>query len=306
MGSFKDSELWRVFNEKVKDDNEKKSMVEKAVNSAISYLDRIVETFPTYTLHNHVHSENILEIISQLLGDRINELSSIEVAILILASFFHDSGMVYSKEDMEDIKKCESYDKFLKENPSAYISVCAKREKTDNIMEWFCRWNHASRSKQYIKRLSDKDLLKWGIFDLGDVLGNICESHNLFLETIKDNDKFPVNFLYECDTKFCAILLRLADILDFDTKRSPEEVYKYLGLENRLDIYKEMSDIEWRKHLCSGGFKFIKEGEIRKIGFIAYPSEPAVEYDVRYFLNIIEEELKQCSIFLRYCSKKMG
>jgi hypothetical protein len=36
--------------------------------------------------------------------------------------------------------------------------------------------------------------------------------------------------LGKADLLFCAILLRLADILDFDNSRTPDEVYTYLEL----------------------------------------------------------------------------
>src|SRR5215210_3080299 len=92
----------------------------------------------------------------------------------------------------------------------------------------------------------------------------------------------PTDFRGEADLRFCAVLLRLADILDFDRTRSPEAVYEHLGLSRRIDPRQDTSDVEWRKHLCSEGFRFPdRRPEGYQLSFLAGPDEPGVEHDVR-------------------------
>src|SRR5262249_21181094 len=82
---------------------------------------------------------------------------------------------------------------------------------------------------------------------------------------LKD-DEFTTNLLGQCDLKFCAIILRLADVLDFDNSRSPDEVYRYLGLSRRATRREVVSDVEWLKHLNSNGFVF-PDGPKRMRGY---------------------------------------
>lgn len=131
-------------------------------------------------------------------------------------------------------------------------------------------------------------------------MGRLCESHN---HDAADLHKLPTDFRGEADIRFCAVLLRLADILDFDRTRTPEEVYDYLGLSRRNEPRTTESDVEWRKHLCSEGFRFpVKRSDGYPLSFIAGPNEPGVEHDVHQFLDIIGGELKQCRALLTSCS----
>ena len=73
---------------------------------------------------------------------------------------------------------------------------------------------------------------KWGVVDLRETLGNLCRSHNESIDRIQANAVLKTDYRAgEADLRFCAILLRLADILDFDRSRSPDSVYQYLGLK---------------------------------------------------------------------------
>ena len=148
----------------------------------------------------------------------------------------------------------------------------------------------------------DRNALDWGVVSLRDALGTLCVSHSLDTADLHSTDLSP-DFLDECDLRFCAIILRIADILDFDRSRSPEPVYRYLRLELPLDRRQEMSHDEWRKHLATDGFRFPSErDEPYVLNFIAGPDSPAVEHDLRQFLHVIEAELHECAAVVGACS----
>lgn len=173
-------------------------------------------------------------------------------------------------------------------------------EVTAHLAEWYCRWIHPDRVFDFLRQVENREL-QWEGAQLHQQLGQVCRSHGYDVGLLKDDEKFPTAFSYQADLKFCAILLHLADILDFDNTRTPEEVYKYLDLGKPTDKRLTDSDIEWRKHLAAFGFKFPPErdGERYALKFSASPDHLAVEYDVRKFLDVIEEEIEKCDKLLR-------
>jgi len=299
---IEESDLWKVFIGKA--NREQRSFVKGLVDYAAPILDRVRETFPTYTLHNSTHSLNVIDLMATLLGRRIDQLTALECAFLILSAFFHDIGMVFDAEARAHLCDEPEFPEFLQKHPSALVAMSGKSEPPIDIAEWYCRDRHADRVLLHLNKLGD-DRLLWGIASIRRELNNVCASHNLDASELLNIDKFPTNYLHECDLVFCGILLRLADILDFDNSRSPQAVYRSLGISHRRTPREHASDVEWRKHLCSGGFHFpMNRHQSYPIGFVAGPDRPAVEHDVREFLDVIEKEFARCASVVPRCSDR--
>jgi|SRR6185312_9009130 len=285
--------LWDILKSKKVDDAQRAG-IKKLIEHAAAILDRVIETFPTYTLHNSVHAENVVRLMDQLLGPRRKDLRPLEAALLMLSAFYHDIGMVFKEEERSRLSEEPDWKLFLNSKPDAYLGV-KKSGITPEIAEWYCRWRHADRVYVYLNPLSEARL-KWGTTSFREELGEVCRSHNLDTAVLH---KLRSDFRGEADLRFCAILLRLADILDFDRSRSPEAVYEHLGLSHRTLPRQTASDVEWQKHLCSEGFQFpAKRQDGYQLPFVAGPDEPGVEHDVRGFLDIIDGELTQCRAML--------
>lgn len=301
--------LWEAFARKATD--KQKVLVAELAEKSANRLDRVIETFPNYTLHNRVHALNVVKRMGDLLGPHLADLTGLEGAFFILSAYLHDIGMVFTEEERQDLASEERFPAFLKANPPAEVRL--EQWRTDHpaelngvpadIAEWYCRWSHAERVHLYLAELEETELL-WDGQDIREMVGLVCESHNFDLEQLW-NRRFPVDYQGEADLLFSAILLRLADILDFDNSRSPEEVYRYLRLDHARDDREQKSETEWRKHLVSGGFVFPgSRGERYALAFKATPDHPAVEYDIRAFLNVIENELRQSNSLLVHCADK--
>jgi hypothetical protein len=306
--------IWKTFESKA--DASQIVFVQKLVDFSQSLLKKYSDTFPRYTEHSGTHQINILKLISNLLGDRINKLSVLECAFIILSTFFHDIGMVFTEEERENLNKSESFPKFLSENPQANLDYLRNNSiVSKDLAEWFCRWSHASRVYVYLKELDKGKIiiggetlsLKWlGKTSLHNKLGLVCESHNWATEKLKDID-FDTSFLGEADLRFCSILLRLGDILDFDDTRTEESIFKYyLKLDQAKIGSEKFSKREWEKHLCSSGFQFTTEQRDipYEIRFIASPEKPETEVGVKDFLNYIDTEIRNCREILPFCSEK--
>jgi hypothetical protein len=278
--------------------------VEELVEYAAGMLDRVQDSFPTYTLHNHVHSENVLGNMERLLGENVSELSALEASMLVLAAYFHDIGMVYLPEELSSLTGEPAYEQFLRDHPKLFMLETTNHGSATEVIEAYCRSRHAHRVGVILDHLDKDDLLMWGSISIRRELELVCQSHGSDASTLTGTD-FAVDFLDGCDLRMCSILLRLGDILDFDNSRSPEGVYGYLGLADRRTPRQKNSDVEWLKHLQADGFIFPQSRTPGyELKFLAGPRHPAVEHDVRQFLDVIEAEFDGCQRMIELCSPR--
>lgn len=298
---YQTTEIWKCFFNKA--DEEKRVLVKKMIDHAHSLLDRYSKAFPTYTLHNGQHQLNVLNLYADLLGEKVQDLTALESAILILSAFYHDIGMVYEPSEKGNIQEEENFIRFLENIPSAKLKVLKSGEVTPDIIEWYCRWCHAERVWVFLNPLDTE--LVWDGNHFREALAEVCLSHNESCEYIK-GDTLPIDYWGNTDLKFCAILLRLADLLDFDKTRAPESLYRYLKLDQPRTEGERMSQQEWQKHAASKGFDFCDRLQKNHytLKFRATPTEPSVEYNIRCFLDQIEQELRECISILRFCSDR--
>ena len=298
LEEFKNLPIWKEYEK----NNTSDYNLDTLASNALELLDRYYLAFPKYTLHNRRHQYNILKIIGELLGGEIEKLESLECAIIILSVFYHDIGMVFSKAELDKIQVEDTFQIFIDSNYKAKLYFQENSTKlNEDLAEWYCRWMHAERVWKF---LDDLDEQKWGTISLKDAVGSICESHNKGVNYLNDDQHFDSNFLGKADLKFCAILLRLGDILDFDNSRTPKSVYEYLDLENPKNTSDQLSKDEWNKHLCSDGFTITHDNNESTISFIAGPEHPQIEKNIQTFLDVIQDELKRCIDFLPKCSKR--
>ncbi|MDR1200335.1 MAG: ATP-binding protein [Tannerellaceae bacterium] len=309
MKDVKNTILWKAFKEKA--NTEQVAVVSKFVEKATNRLILVRDTFPTYTLHNDLHSINLLELMANLVKNDIENINGLELAIFILSAYYHDIGMVFSPEERNQLQNEVYFNDFIETYPGAllkikkYQSTCEENKNSipEDVAEWYCRWIHPQRSEDFVKTMEE---ILWNRFPINDAVALVCKSHGYDISEVYRWDGLEIDFCGNADLLFCSILLRLADILDFDNSRSPEEVYAYLRLSERKTKRESVSDIEWRKHLNSIGFVFPDKmsNERYSIKFIAAPDEPVVEYDIRKFLEIIENEIEKSNSILKFCSSK--
>lgn len=306
IDNFKDLPLWKHFISVTANNTANRKMVEDHINFALPLLDRFIVAFPKYTLHNRQHHTNIIRLIGNLLDDRLQQLSGLECAVLILSAAYHDIGMVFSDEELLTIKKEPEFNEFLVQNKSARLRFEELNKEPDNaLIGWYCRWMHAKRVWIFLNDIDQEIPLKWDDVPIKKALGFVCESHNQSVDYIKGaSENFDTDFLGHCDLMFCAILLRLADIMDFDNSRSPLSVYEFLKLDKSEQGADKVSDDEWQKHLSSRGFTVKREGNHVRLKFIACPRHPKIEIAIRDFLKVIEFEISGCVRLLRYCAPR--
>lgn len=307
---FRDEKLWTILKTKAEEEEEhcgereNKEKYLEAVADICQYgVDRaktIRDTFPFYTLHDEVHICNVMLLMAELLGDRISSLTRDEAALLVMAACCHDIGMSYTEgEKKELLNNKDAVRRYLDKNPSEYMKAYAaggeEPDLSDEIKMNFFRSIHHERIRELLQKKEWPRALR-GRIDKEDLI-RVCRSHGEEVSELTALD--PVHSL---DRRFCAILLRLADILDFNDSRAPQAIYEYNEFDERTSYSEQYSEEEWEKHLSSSGFRFesVKDRSYPyPLDYTAECRSIQIEQKVKCYLDWVNRELDECSKMLR-------
>lgn len=292
-------------------DTEVISLIEHAVSYAFQRTKTIVKHMGEFTLHDGDHLFRVLNLMEKLLSEQtIKNLSSPELMLLIISAFFHDIGMSPDEREILAWRKIwddepeldnEIEEKSFNEFKRFYSARPEQQEIIDRLINQgkntnadtikayliteYIRQTHADRAREIIERDWDHKII-YRDTDLTVELAQICYSHNEDALTLLDLDK---NFLCGENTFAClpliGVILRLADILDFDSKRTPLILYSHLYVRHPISIK------EWNKHRAVEAWEISPD----LIQFSAKCSHPAIEASIHEFCNIIDHELSICN-----------
>lgn len=260
--------------------------IDSCVKKAEKLLDRITETFPNYTCHDIDHSIRICDYIFEIIDD-INELSELEIAVIILSCVLHDIGMFTTEEERENIK----------DGTDVYSNIDFEMMKdkygsNENLaLQNIIRIHHGVRSSDIIlSNIFDEFIIpSQEAISFANDLALICESHTRSVNWAKHN--LETNKLlgsHKFNPLFCSILLRLGDILDFDSNRTPLFLYKILSLH-------DTSKDEWLKHFCITNNEKVfveKDSSYKKISFYGECDDPGVHRNILKYFELINNEIK--------------
>ena len=93
------SKLWQVSKEIIK--------------SVVEHSKQISSQMTEYDIHDERHSEKVIEIIENLLAEKLNQLSFYEIILLYLSAYLHDSGMALPKWEYEALRAVEGCDEYF-------------------------------------------------------------------------------------------------------------------------------------------------------------------------------------------------
>ena len=245
-------------------------------------LSGIPSFMPEYTLHDISHSIKILDIIDKILPSKI-DLNIVELQILIYATFLHDIGMVINRDEANELKVTDEFEKITIE--------FGQEIEEDEILTELIRRTHVQRSLKYVDRFK-KDFssyqidFKYNDIDISLYVKSVIESHELAIQNLKDKIKFPTNKLIgekRVNVQFLAILLRLGDIMDFDIQRTPYFLFKHINIKNQTSL------MEWKKHMAVDGVEITEN----IIEYQATCTDLGTHRKIEDFLSWIEFERKE-------------
>ena len=153
--------------------------------SCASALKQVAQNYPHYSVHDELHSKNVISNMEQILGEeRIRKLSPTDTWMLLQLAYLHDFGMLLLYDNIEQEWTSVDFQEYLQEcrdsnNPAIkqaadYLwDLKDNQSKTNFEKTWplhirryttyliagYYRGKHADLTNQYI---ADK-LNKWGI-----------------------------------------------------------------------------------------------------------------------------------------------
>ena len=230
-------------------------LTEQLLSEFLPLLDTIPLSMRQYTGHGNVHVENVVDLMDRLLPSAtIESLKPLELAALIQAALLHDIGMVASVEEIERFMSDdpESESRSYRGFRAGYPEILSRINKAqgerrtwivleleDYLMSEFLRKEHGRRVKRFIHEYLSRRLL-YENNTYADRLAAICMSHTQSYDSVESLPPWEVvrSGGERCNWRFIAILLRLADILDFDWKRTPPILFRHLGEGTRVEFRK--------------------------------------------------------------------
>lgn len=302
--------LWKVLSERDSEDARSLSAnVSTLCGEATDRMKAMCAYAPQYTLHDDRHLLRTTELMGLILGSEAEKLNDVELALLIFSAFFHDQGMVLSDGEFQSLEEDEDFklfrDNWRVDHPnysetaaeinSSYCAEVHKANLSKQLAELntamlidYIRGTHGERSAEFVRSAygSDKRLEIQNI-NLAPFLANLCRSHILPCETLTSMKSFHYDEqigTYTVNLPFLAVVLRIADILDFDRDRTPEVLLKSIHFTSPVSL------LEWEKHRSVEGWQ-ISPSHIR---FTARCKHPVYEAAVRRYMDWIDRELADC------------
>lgn len=288
------------------------ALVEKISTFAIERLKTVIKNMPEFTLHDDTHIYNMLTIIGKLIPqEKMRKLSTPDLFMLIISVLLHDIGMAPDEKYIlawkNQLSEAE-YDETLIEERRKFARFrltythqvedierlreeqeCSKAQLIeDYIITEYIRMTHSIRAREIIAKYWAGKIV-YQDTDLTEDLATICFSHNESYTYLLQMENFRVcgQDEYLC-IPFVAVVLRLADIIDFDPKRTPSVLFSHLAVKNPVSL------IEWKKHQSINAWTISS----KKLLFSAQCGHPAIEAAILAFCDQIDEELRNGTVIL--------
>ena len=290
------------------------SLVDDVASYAVQRTKSVLLHMREFTLHDGDHLFRVLLLMEKLIGeDVLDRLSVPELMLMILCAFMHDIGMAPAECDVEawmrfwdddhvdDKPSDEATDRFarfVEARPDRLVEIDRLREAGKHsrvallqqyLVADYIRTTHGERAKDILEdEWADK--IRYRDTCLAAELAALCFSHTDDALSLLDMETSLIcgPNTYAC-IPFVGVVLRLADILDFDAKRTPPVLFAHLGVRHPVSIS------EWQKHRQVNGWAISPE----RIVFSARCDHPAVEATIRKFCDMIDRELISCSKVLQ-------
>lgn len=211
---------------------------------------QIPRIFPHYTKHDIAHSARVLDYMAALIHD-VDALCELEVALLVYAAILHDVGMALGDKGIECLKRDEL--------PGCTIKFAAMTKlrdgREDLAVQDIIRRIHADLSAQKVlsEYAEHMAIPQIETVSIADDVAAICRCHTRDVSWIASNiDAQNMKGPFTYNARYVCHILRLADLLDFDSRRTPLCLYHLLAPQGE-------SNDEWQKHFVISNTEKVKD-----------------------------------------------
>lgn len=282
------------FYKALENKNEKEfiAKVETAFEKCKGILSSINHIFNNYTVHNEIHSLNVMEYMAKMITN-LDKLSSLDIVLCIYAALFHDIGMVVYDDEITKI--IENKDPLVNYD---FKVLMDEYENQTYALQEAIRPIHGKRVRTILERnkqvFDDLFNIPKTSISFMDELVNICQAHNEDFEWLKN--EIPEHIKkgsYDANPQFVAILLRLADLLDIDENRAPQYLYLLLRPSG-------ISDIEWKQHFVLENIDKVGYNSIldcKEIQFYGKSDDVNIHRKFLQYIDYFKDELVRATSF---------
>ena len=259
--TWRRSELWRQLeNRKGVPADKLRHLVETILPDAERVLSK-GDTMPgNFTLHDADHSSRVAGWMAEIAADLLDDLSAFDLSMLLLSAYLHDIGMTpklgklkahhyfllsgepgdLSEEEVEELQawlddEWEGVEPpFADERPTAESLRFA-----DLVLAGYVRYRHNDWSESWMREEAPSRVEQPYPGWLDDLV-RLCRSHHWGIEQLKTPDfdprlvGAPAAVLH---LRYCACLLRVADVVDFDPERTPPILFSHRDIEGESAIF---------------------------------------------------------------------
>lgn len=245
--------------------------IKRSVASLLGQIGRD-GIFDQYTKHDISHIDEMLKILDWIIPEQTKEvMSDADWLMIVLAIYFHDMGMLVTKDEFDARATPESgFTNFCEQvlfagesGPDYKVKVAelSNADKDRFLYQEFVRSKHAERIRAWIMGQTNDQLgiaqsvvaeVSKLLEPLGPQfrrdLGIVCESHHL--NDLNEVQKYKVSQPYgnsDAETvnlQYCAVLLRTADLLHITSDRTPSIEFRTINPNDPL------SQQEWAKQMA--------------------------------------------------------
>ncbi len=212
-----------------------------------------------FTLHDAQHSFRVAEIMATLAGDLLSKVSAIDLTFLLLSAYGHDTGMTppggrvraihdllltgepgsLGDDEVIDVQR------FLDDHgaltlPLDVALAASERLTLARLMTaHYVRSRHNDWSAEHIAQHWSGT--RHAPFDgwVEEII-RICRSHHEGYDELRSGDFDPRLVGTDGDVlhrRWCACILRIADVLDFDPERTPDLIFRHRDVTQGSEIF---------------------------------------------------------------------
>lgn len=312
LRSVEDTTLWQRLKDGFRNTEHEQVATALSVNlvelcrDAADRMKAVPTLMLQYTLHDQVHLLRVTELMARVSGAVVESLNPVEIALHILSANFHDHGMVLDGAQIAALEADPAFrlhrdnwrlehanwrqisqqlnDRSISEAQKSRLRS-QEAELSRAMTTEFVRRTHGKRSREYVAQTYGSDR-RWDIAgaNVSGVVGALAESHAQPASWMTPANGFHHDRsigTYSVNLPYLGVLLRLADILDFDRDRTPDVLYRAIHFTNTVSVQ------EWEKHRGVTGWVISPDC----IRFTMEFDHPVYERTARRFMDWIDEEL---------------
>jgi len=306
LHDWTECDLWGILSSQLDAHSEDCHVALSRIMPQIQMVLQSSGTSPKdFTLHDAGHSFRVAQRMRAIAGDVCDRLSSFELSLLLLLAYLHDIGMT------PEFKKVHAHYTYLLTGDKLLLTdedIDALQTWLDNegyqivppipdtmplierlnlageLTTYYCRERHNMWSAEWIgSHLSNEPLGNYNGWI--DDLIRLCQSHHFGYDRLKEQ-AFRPRLVGEpavvVNLRFLALVLRMADILEFDPERTPDVILRHRDIAPESQIY------WWKDKAIS--LKFADE----RIVVSARPSSARIHKAIDDTVNAIDAELSLC------------